>query len=312
MVSVHREVGKMFDVVIIGGGSAGLNAAMMLGRSRRSVVVIDAGDPRNLPSPHAHGFLTRDGIAPSELLRLGRAEPEQYGVEIVSGLATSAGRVSGGLSVTLSDGQVFEGRRLLVTAGVADTLPSVPGLAEHWGKDVLHCPYCHGWEVRDQNIGILATGPNASHQALMFRQLSSSVTLIADPENMPADLDILRRRDIKIVEGTASAVLSSPAGRLSGLKLDDGTTVALDALVVMPRSEARSGVISALEVPVTEMPNGMGSVIEVDSWGKTPVPGVWAAGNITDLSATVLTSAAAGARAGAIINGELVMEDAAR
>lgn len=301
----------MFDVVIVGGGSAGLNAAMMLGRSRRSVVVIDAGDPRNLSSPHAHGFLTRDGIAPLELLRLGRAELEQYGVEVVPGLATSAIRTPDGFSVTLADGQVFDGRRLLVTAGVSDILPALPGLAEHWGKDVLHCPYCHGWEVRDKNIGVLATGPNASHQALMFRQLTSSVTLIADTANMPADLEILQRRGIAIVEGQATAVTSSASGRLSGLKLDDGTTVALDALVVMPRSEARSGVISALSVPTVEVPGGLGRVVEADAWGKTKVPGVWAAGNITDPSATVLTSAAAGARAGAAINGELVMEDAA-
>ena len=176
------------DVVIIGGGAAGLAAALMLGRSRRSVVVVDAGEPRNAPAGHIHGYLGREGTPPAVLLATGRDEVRRYGVDVLDGRATRAERADGTFMVFLADGGVVCGRRLLVATGLADELPAIPGLAERWGRDVVHCAYCHGWELGDRPIAVLATGPMGVHQASMFRQLSPDVTLIvhAGPPPTPA------------------------------------------------------------------------------------------------------------------------------
>jgi thioredoxin reductase len=169
---------EMYDVVVIGGGAAGLSGAMALGRSKRSVLVIDAGEPRNAPADHAHNYLGREGIPPLELLEIGRAEVAQYGVEVMSDRVVGLSGEAGDFLVTTTGGRRVRGRRVLVTGGVVDELPPVPGLAERWGVDVLHCPYCHGWEVRDQPIAILATTPMAGHQGLLFRQLSDDVVMV--------------------------------------------------------------------------------------------------------------------------------------
>ena len=173
----HDLQRQQYDVVIIGGGAAGLSGAVALARSRRSVLVVDAGRPRNAPADGVHNYLGREGTPPGELLAIGRAEVAGYGGEVVPGVVTGARREDDGdFRVTLDDGREVSARRLLVATGLVDELPDLPGVAERWGRDVLHCPYCHGWEVRDQAIGILATGPTAVHQALLFRQLSDDVT----------------------------------------------------------------------------------------------------------------------------------------
>ena len=170
-----------YDVVVVGGGAAGLNGALMLGRSRRSVLVIDAGEPRNAPAHGVHGLLGREGMPPAELLARGRDEVRSYGGHLVTGEVTGAVREGDGFAVSLVGGRVVHARRLLVTTGLVDELPDVPGLRERWGRDVLHCPYCHGWEVRDRAIGVLATTARSMHQALLFRQLSADVTYFAAP-----------------------------------------------------------------------------------------------------------------------------------
>src|SRR3954469_9324678 len=167
-----------YDVVVVGGGAAGLSGALTLGRARRSVLVVDAGEPRNSPASGVHGFLTRDGTSAAALLRAGWAEVRRYGVRVLDGRVDSAFPVDrGGFAVGLEDGRRVGARRLLVTTGLVDELPDVPGLRERWGRDVLHCPYCHGWEVRDRAVGVLACGPMAVHQVLLFRQLSADVPL---------------------------------------------------------------------------------------------------------------------------------------
>src|SRR5690242_19410688 len=148
-----------YDVAIVGGGAAGLSAALVLGRARRRVVVIDAGEPRNAPAAHMHGFLSRDGMAPHELLRLGRDEAAGYGVEFVSARVAS---IELGFTLLLKDGRSLEARRLLIAAGATDELPAIAGVEERWGRDFLHCPYCHGWEVRDQALGVIATGAGST------------------------------------------------------------------------------------------------------------------------------------------------------
>lgn len=310
----------MYDVVIVGGGAAGLNAAQMLGRARRSVMVIDGGEPRNAPAEAVHGFLSRDGISPAALLKAGRAEVESYGGQVLDGQVTAVERTdrdsaeSGAFKVRLQDGtgqeSTVHGRRLLITTGLVDGLPDIPGIADLWGKDVLHCPYCHGWEVRDREIGILGTGPMAVFQALLFRQWSSNITLFLNGSIEPdeAELEQLAAQNITVVHGAVER-LQLEQGRLSGLQLSTGGVVSIDALAVAPVFTARTQYFSGLGLRIQQHPSGMGEYVETDADGATGVPGVWAAGNVADLRAQVLSSAAAGAAAAVAINSDLMAEE---
>src|SRR3954463_785114 len=161
-----------YDVVVVGGGAAGLSAALVLGRARRRVAVVDAGAPRNAPASHMQGFLSRDGMPPSDLLAAGRAEVEGYGVELIAGEVSS---IETGFAVTVADRRGLQARRILVSTGVTDDVPDIPGVRERWGRDLLHCPYCHGWEVRDRPLGVLATGPGSVEHAHLIRQWSDDV-----------------------------------------------------------------------------------------------------------------------------------------
>ncbi|XAS68776.1 NAD(P)/FAD-dependent oxidoreductase [Micrococcaceae bacterium Sec5.7] len=301
---------NLYDVVIVGGGAAGLSAALMLGRSRRSVVVIDGGEPRNAPAAGVHGFLSRDGVSPAELLRVGRAEAGSYGGRTVNGQVVSAEHSEGGFALTLQDGSIVLGRRLLITTGLVDELPDITGLRELWGKDVLHCPYCHGWEVRDKAIGILGTGPFAAFQALLFRQWSSNITLFLNDSTHPTDVELeqLAARGITVVGGPVASIRAEQ-GKLSGVELKDGQVIAADALVVAPQFMARTDAFAGLGLKPSPHPMGMGEFLESDADGATSVPGVWAAGNVTDLRAQVLSSAAGGAWTAVAINADLMAEE---
>ncbi|RKS08753.1 thioredoxin reductase [Nocardiopsis sp. Huas11] len=313
VVEMTDRLGDEYDVVVVGGGAAGLNGALMLARSRRAVAVIDGSAPRNAPAEGVHGLLALDGTPPAELLERGRAEVRGYGGHVVSGEVVSAAREESGFSVALADGRTVRARRLLVTTGLVDDLPPVPGLRELWGTDVLHCPYCHGWEVRDRAIGVLATGPMAVHQALLFRQLSDDVVFFAHTAGPPSEEDArkLAARGVTVVRDEVAA-LETKEGRLSGVRLADGTVVARQALAVAPRMVARAGFLSGLGLRPSAHPSGMGEHIAADATGATEVPGVWAAGNVVDLAAQVGASASAGAVAGARINADLVAEEAER
>jgi len=300
-----------YDVVIIGGGAAGLSGALQLVRSRRSVLVIDAGEPRNAPTAGVHGFLSRDGIAPAALIELGRAEVSGYGGQVIDGRVTSAGRRGDRFDVALADGRSVTARRLLVTTGLVDELPDIAGVRERWGRDVLHCPYCHGWEVRDRAIGVLATSPRAMHQVLLFRQLTSDVVLFTHtaPRLTDEETEQLAARDVRVVPGEVDA-LEIVDDRLSGVRLKDGTVVPRQALVVMPRFVARSQVLTELGLMPEAHPLGLGeSIVPADASGQTKVPGVWVAGNVADLGANVVVAAAGGASAAAVINADLAAED---
>jgi thioredoxin reductase len=298
-----------YDVVVVGGGAAGLGGALMLGRSRRSVLVVDAGEPRNAPASGVHGFLTRDGIDPAALLRVGREEVVGYGARVIDGRVASAERVEGGFTVTLEDGRRAGARRLLVTTGLVDELPDVPGVRERWGRDVLHCPYCHGWEVRDLPIGVLASGPVAVHQALLFRQLTEDLTLFlhTGPDPTGEELEKLAARGIAVVEGEVAA-LEVHEDRLTGVRLQNGEVIPRGAVAVGPRFVACAGMLAGLGLETTTHPSGMGEHVEAGAMGLTSVPGVWVAGNVTDPTAQVLASTNAGAMAGAAINADLMSE----
>lgn len=307
-----HELMDGYDVVVIGGGPAGLNGALMLARSRRSVVVVDAGAPRNSRAAGVHGLLGHDGIPPAELIERGRAEVRRYGGQVAEGEVIRTSRDGDNFIVGLADGKSVRARRLLITSGLVDELPDLPGVRERWGRDVLHCPYCHGWEVRDNSIGVLASGPNSTHQALLFRQLSDDVMYFT--HTMPPDdeqAEQLVSRGIRVVNGEVAS-LEVEDDRLTGVRLSDGVVVDREALVVSTRMVARAGFLADLGLKPTEHPSGLGEHINVDPTGHTDVPGVWAAGNVTDPAAQVGGSAAAGAWAGARINADLVAEETGR
>lgn len=312
-----RGTRPAYDTVVVGGGAAGLSGALTLARARRSVLVVDAGQPRNAPADGVHTYLTREGTPPGELLAAGRAEVTGYGAEITEGTALAAERLAdGGFRITLADGTTVDGRRLLVATGLKDELPQVPGLAERWGRDVLHCPYCHGWEVRDQAIGILATGPLAVHQALLWRQWSDDVTLFlhTGPEPDDDEYEQLAARGIAVVTGEVAG-LEVTGDTLTGVILSDGPVLPCRALAVAPRLTARTGLLAGLGLEPTDQEmrgHVIGSHITADATGATQAPGVWAAGNIAALNEQVIGAVNAGARAGAAINADLIADETRR
>lgn len=310
MTANNSESVHNVDVVVVGGGSAGLGAAIALARSLRSVIVVDAGRPRNAPSDHAHNVLGREGISPLELVAAGRSEAIAYGVHILDDEVTAAAHVDGGVEVTTARGKQITARRLILATGLTDVLPDVDGVAACWGKTVLHCPYCHGYEVRGQRIGVLATGPMATHQALLFRQLSDDVTVFAhtatpDDEAMAQ----LRAVGVKIIDGDVARI-AHDGDQVRLVVLADGAEFPVDAVVVGPRFEARAEIFEWLGGTVSEHP--MGHFVETVMMGRTNVDNVWAAGNIADLSAMVSVSSGAGVMAGAAVNADLVLDDVRR
>ena len=180
MINIEEPV---YDVAVVGGAAAGLSAALVLGRARRRVTVVDAGAPRNAPAAHMQGFLSRDGMPPADLLAAGRVEVTGYGVELVEDQVVA---IEAGFTVRLANGRVLTARRILVATGVHDELPAIAGVGERWGRDLLHCPYCHGWEVRDQPIGVLGTQSGSVQHALLVRQWSDDVAFFVHTYDLTA------------------------------------------------------------------------------------------------------------------------------
>jgi thioredoxin reductase len=293
-----------YDVAIIGGGAAGLSAALVLTRARRSVVVIDAGRPRNAPAAHMHGFLSRDGMPPAELLRAGRAEVTSYGGELVGDTVTATARTHDGFTVDLASGQTLTARRLPVSTGLRDEVVDVAGLTERWGKDVLHCPYCHGHEVRDQPVGVLGGSPMSVQHALLLRQWSHDVVFFAHTcELGDAVREQLTARAIGIVEGRVARIVVEN-DRLTGVALADGRVVPRTAVFVRPAFVGNNDFLSGLGAEV----DAQGWPV-VDTTGRTTSPGVWAAGNASNPRAQVITAAGEGSAAGIAINNDLVEDD---
>ena len=308
----------LVDVAVIGGGAAGLNGALMLARSRRSVVVLDSGTPRNAPAEGIHGLLGNEGTPPAEFLARGRAALRQYGGLVVTGEVASARAAEpsaeGDLrfEVSLADGRTLTARRLLIATGTRDELPAIPGLAQHWGRGLVHCPFCHGWEVRDQAIGVLATRPASFHHALMFAALSDDVTVFA-LDGLEVDPDTRERCDalgITVIEAAVQEIVATADGGVAGVRLADGELVPREVLVAATVLHPRLDGLEELGLALEELPAGMGWKVTADPTGGTEVPGVSVAGNVTDPAAQVGLSAAGGALAGARLHGMLVMADA--
>jgi thioredoxin reductase len=294
-----------FDVVIIGGSAAGLSAALVLSRARRRVLVVDSGEPRNAPASHMHGFLSQDGLPPADLLAAGRAEVKGYGGEILEDTVTQLVRCgTSGFQVLLAGGQRISARRLLVATGLRDELPEVEGLSARWARDVLHCPYCHGYEVRDQQLGVLGGSPDAVRYAQIVRQWTHDLVLFAPAGSLsvPQRSELIARA-IGIVEGTVRRVVVED-DRLVGVELDDGRMVRRDALFVPPTFVPNSALLTGVGCQTDEA----GWPVK-DSTGLTTVPGLWVAGNVANPRAQVITAAGEGSAAALAINANLVEAD---
>ncbi|MGO1849168.1 NAD(P)/FAD-dependent oxidoreductase [Microbacterium sp.] len=304
-----QEAQPEWDAIVVGGSAAGLSAALMLGRARRRVLVIDAGSPRNRFAEHMHGALGNEGTSPAELVQRGRAEAAEYGVEVASGTVLEVAERPRGIRVKLEDGSTYEARSLIVATGITDVLPEIPGLAERWGVSVLHCPYCHGWEVADRRLGVLATAPASLHQAQMVRQWSENVTLFSaglgtlDPETTAR----LRSRGIEIVGSEVTEIFGEGTD-ISGVRTAEGD-VELDAIFTAGTPRPHDGFLAGLDLERDELPFGMGSFLKVDPTGKTSHPRVWAIGNVVNPMANVPMVIGAGAFTGGAANGFLVEED---
>ncbi|MGW0578246.1 NAD(P)/FAD-dependent oxidoreductase, partial [Streptomyces sp. NPDC002920] len=298
-----------YEVIVIGGGAAGLSAALVLGRARRRTLVVDAGEPRNAPAAHMQGYLTRDGMPPAEFLAKGREEIARYGVELVRDRAVAA-RKAEDFAVDLAGGRTVRARQLVLATGLKDELPPVEGVAERFGRDVLHCPYCHGWEVRDQAFGVLATTPLSVHQALIVTQWSKDVTFflhtVAEKELADDDLRRLAAAGVRVVPGEVAG-LTVQDDRLTGVRLADGKSYDREVLFVAPRAVPQNGLLEQLGAELAESPFGAYPVI--DARGLTTVPGLWAAGNVSGFAEQVVNAASRGYRAAAAINGELLLAD---
>ena len=295
-----------YDVVIIGGGAAGLSAALVLSRARRTVLVVDAGAPRNAPASHMHGYLSRDGLPPGELLAAGRAEVTGYGGTIVD--ATVTGVVADGRRgywALLDGGRRISARRLVVTTGLRDQLPDIPGLEDRWARDVLHCPYCHGYEVSDRQLGVIGGTPGAVRYAQIVRQWTDDLVYFTESGHAVGErAHQLLARAIGVVEGISTLLSSTMPDTLRGVQLRDGCVIPRDVLFVPPRF-----------VPNNTLLVELGCVVDSDGWvtvdnaGRTSVAGVWAAGNIVDPRAQVITAAGAGSATAIAVNADLVDED---
>nr|WP_078878297.1 NAD(P)/FAD-dependent oxidoreductase [Streptomyces sp. NBRC 110035] len=307
--------GTGYDVVVVGGGAAGLSAALVLGRARLRALVVDAGEPRNAPSSHMQGYLSRDGMSPAAFLAAGREEVAGYGVELLAGRVTDVTRNDTGtgtadFTALLDGGRTVRARRLIVATGLKDELPAVPGVAERFGRDVLHCPFCHGWEVRDQPFGVLASSAMSVHQALMVSRWSKDVVFflhtVAEEELSDQDLRRLAAAGVDVVPGEVAGLVAED-DRLTGVRLADGSVHARSVLYVGPRPVPRTSLLERLGAELSETPFGAYPV--VDPTGLTSVPGVWAAGNAVGFAEQVVHAASGGYRAAAAIVGDLLMTD---
>lgn len=300
-----------WDAVVIGGSIAGLSAAQMLGRARRATLVVDAGAPRNRFAGHMHGVLGHDGTRPADLLTRGRTEVQRYGVELREGRVVGVRENADGLEVRLADGDVLTARAVIIATGVVDRLPEIEGLADRWGRDVLHCPYCHGYdEVAGRRLGVVATSPASVHQIELVRQWSDDVTAfvsLAGPLDEATHAGLVAR-GIRVVS-TPVRSLVSDGDTLTAITTVDGEQYALDAVFVAPAPELDLGFAAGLDLARGDLP---GSPLLVDATGATSHPRVWAAGNVVAPSGNVPLSMGSGSMAGAGVNAALVADDTSR
>jgi thioredoxin reductase len=287
------------DVIIIGGSFAGLSAAMQLGRARRDVLIIDAGENRNRFAHAAHGLLGHDGKSPAEILAAARAELGRYPtVQFRPGRATSASQTPDGFTVGLDSGETASARRLILAIGVTDTLPAIPGIRERWGTSVFHCPYCHGFEVAGRQLGVIATSEMSAHQAQLLTDWSDSITLFTNGHTI--EIDDPR---VRLESRTVAAVEDD------GVRLADGSLIPVEGIFLGPSTAPTGDIAHQLGCEVQETP--LGHMLVVNQLMETSVPHVYAAGDVTKMASNLAGAIADGAMAGVAAHRSLVFEPAA-
>lgn len=299
-----------YDAIVIGGSFAGLSAAMQIARARRSVCVIDTGRPRNRFSDASHGFFGQDGSNPLVMIASARSQIQRYPtVQTMTGEASAACAVDGGFEVMLDDRSSLKAAKLVLAFGVSDILPDLPGLAERWGKSVLHCPYCHGFEFAGRRLGVLQTMEMSSHQALLIAEWGPT-TLYLNGGDAPGGetLKQLAKRGIA-VEPARIVSLQGESGTLSYLRLDDGRVSPVAALYLAPKTDFNSPIAKQLGCGLQDSPLGL--IIRTDERKQTSVPGVYAAGDIARAPHNASWAVADGATAGVFLHQSLALDSTA-
>lgn len=286
----------MDDVIIIGGSFAGLAGALQLGRARRKVTVLDTGLPRNRYAGHSHGLLGHDHKAPADILASARQQLERYpSVRLVNVRADSVSGAVDDFSVLTDDGETLKARRLLLTYGVSDQFPAIPGFAECWGKSIVPCPYCDGFEVAGQHWGLVYSGPHSLHAISLFGDWTDKLTLFADGHELDAAARAdLARRNVPVIDGRLDSI-AHDNGRLSAIHLDTGRTASVDVLFAHPRNQPSASLHAALGLETVEAP--LGIFLKVDDRRQTSVEGIYAAGDLANPMASVTLASSSGAMA---------------
>jgi len=286
----------MDDVIIIGGSFAGLAGALQLGRARRRVTVFDTGLPRNRFAGHSHGLLGHDHKPPLEILAAARHQLARYPtVALVDAHVASVSGALGDFSVVTESGETHTARRLLLSYGVSDQMPAIPGFADCWGKTVVSCPYCDGFEVAERQWGLLWSGPQSHHAVSLFHDWTDNLTVFADGHDIAPDIRAdLVRRNVEVVDGRLLEIAHRD-GRLATVNLDTGRNVAVDVLFAHPRNRPSSGLHEALGLETVDAPAGI--TLKVDDRRQTSVPGIYAAGDLANPMASVTLASAHGAMA---------------
>lgn len=294
-----------FDVVIIGGSYAGLSAAMALGRSLRNVLVIDSGKPCNIQTPHSHNFLTQDGQTPSEIARIALEQVKRYEtVTFVQDTAIQASKMENGFEVKTVNKAVFTAKKIIFASGLKEIFPDIAGYAACWGISVLHCPYCHGFEVKGQNTGLIGNGETGYELVKLISNWSDKLTLFTNGKSTltAQQREKIESKSVKIIE-TEISEFKHTKGKIEDLILKDDTQISVDVLYARPKTVQHSDIPSELGCSLNEMGN-----IIVDSFQKTNVPGVFACGDNSIFGRSVAMAVASGSMTGAFLNRELIEE----
>jgi thioredoxin reductase len=294
------------EILIIGGSYAGLSAAMALGRSVRSVLVLDSGLPCNRQTPHSHNFITHDGRKPSEIAVLARQQVQQYStVRFAGDVAEKAVKTDAGFEITTTSGAVYACKKLILATGVHDIMPAIPGFAACWGISAIHCPYCHGYEVRNEITGILGNGELAWHLAIMVRRLVPQLSIFTNGRATFSreEREKLEQKNIRIEESKVTALIHTD-GRLEKVALDDGRSIGIKALYARPDFLQHSTLPAQLGCELTAAGH-----IQVNMMQETTVPGVYACGDNCSMLRSVANAVATGNLAGAAVNNSLCAEE---
>lgn len=297
---------KNFDVIIIGGSYAGLSSAMALGRSLRKVLIIDSRLPCNRQTPHSHNFLTQDGKTPTEISTLAKQQVEKYEtVKFHKGLALHGAKTANGFEIATDTNDIFKAKKLILASGVKDMMPDIKGFAECWGISIIHCPYCHGYEYRNQKTGILANGARAYHLATLVNNLSGNITILTagKADFSSEQMEKLTKNNIKIIE-TGIAEFENKNGHIQNVVFIDGTKISFDVAYAAIPFTQHSDIPVQLGCELTE--NGH---IKIDAFQKTTIEGVFACGDNSNMMRSVANAVYSGNLSGAMVNGELVNEN---